>query len=261
MPELMRIQRALARAGIASRRGAEELVAAGRVRINGSVAQTGQSVDPASDKITVDGRAVASPPAVSHWVVLNKPTGVLTTRADPGGRRTVFDLVTDVPGLTYVGRLDYMTEGVLLLTTDGEAAHKLTHPSSEVERTYVATVRGDGADAARAAMKGVELEDGLVVPREISARRTGRGLWELDIVIAEGRTREVRRLCEALGLQVERLVRTKFGPVKLGSLESGKTRPLTTRERDIISALTRSGGNGRKTTRGSTRERNRRHRS
>lgn len=261
MPESMRIQRALARAGVASRRGAEELVAAGRVRINGTVAQTGQSVDPASDKITVDGKAVAAPPQQSHWVVLNKPTGVLTTRADPGGRRTVFDLIDDVPGLTYVGRLDYMTEGVLLLTTDGEAAHKLTHPSSEVERTYLAIVRGDGADAARAAMKGVQLEDGLVVPKDITARRIGRGLWEVEIVIAEGRTREVRRLCEALGLEVARLVRTKFGPVKLGSLESGKTRPLTAREKEIISALTGSGGNGSNKQRGTRRERNRRHRS
>jgi 23S rRNA pseudouridine2605 synthase len=258
MPGSMRIQRALARAGVASRRGAEELVAAGRVRINGTVAQTGQSVDPDADAITVDGKTIASPPPVSHWLVLNKPTGVLTTRSDPGGRRTVFDLVEDVPGLTYVGRLDYMTEGVLLLTTDGDAAHKLTHPSSEVERTYVATVRGDGPVAARAALKGVQLEDGLVVPRDVTTRRLGRGMWELEIVIAEGRTREVRRLCEALGLEVERLVRTKFGPVKLGSLESGKTRPLTAREKDIISALGKSGGNGRNTTRGARRERNRR---
>ncbi|HMI46548.1 MAG TPA: pseudouridine synthase, partial [Gemmatimonadaceae bacterium] len=127
----MRIQRALARAGIASRRAAEELVAAGRVRINGTVAQTGQSVDPSRDKITVDGKSIGAPAALT-WIVLNKPTGVLTTRSDPGGRRTVFDLVADVPGLTYVGRLDYMTEGVLLLTTDGDAAHKLTHPSHEI---------------------------------------------------------------------------------------------------------------------------------
>ena len=110
-------------------------------------------------------------------------------------------------------------------------------------------------------MKGVQLEDGLVLPREVTARRVGRGTWELEIVIAEGRTREVRRLCEALGLEIERLVRTKFGPVKLGSLESGKTRPLTSREKDIISALTGSGGNGRNTTRGARRERNRRYRS
>ena len=257
MPEKMRIQRALARAGIASRRGAEELVAAGRVRINGAVAETGQSVNPGLDKITVDGKAVAAPTAF-QWVVLNKPTGFLTTRTDPGGRRTVFELVDDVPGLTYVGRLDYMTEGVLLLTTDGEAAHKLTHPSNEIERTYLAVVRGDGADAARAAMKGVELEDGLVMPTDVSARRVGRGLWELDITIAEGRTREVRRLCEALALEVVRLVRTKFGPVKLGTLGSGKTRPLTAREMEIITALARGGGGGGKsenTTRGARRER------
>jgi 23S rRNA pseudouridine2605 synthase len=258
MPETMRIQRALARAGIASRRRAEELVAAGRVRINGAVAETGQSVNPSRDTITVDGKTIGAPAALA-WIVLNKPTGVLTTRSDPGGRRTVFDLVDDVPGLTYVGRLDYMTEGVILLTTDGEAAHKLTHPSNEIERTYVATVRGEGADAARAAMKGVELEDGLVMPRDVTASRVGRGLWELDITIAEGKTREVRRLCEVLGLEVQRLVRTKFGPVKLGSLESGRTRPLTAREKEIISALTKSGGKNENTTRGARRERTRRY--
>ncbi len=242
MPDTMRIQRALARAGVASRRAAEELVAAGRVRINGKVAETGQSVDPLSDRITVDGKSVGAPAPV-RWIVLNKPSGVLTTRADPAGRRTVFDIVPPSPGLTYVGRLDYMTEGVLLLTTDGDAAHKLTHPSSEIDRTYVATVRGDGGDAARAAKAGVELEDGTVRPRDVSAVRVARGLWRLELTIAEGRTREVRRLCEALGLAVERLVRTRFGPVKLGSLEPGQTRPLTAREREIINALGRGSGN------------------
>jgi 23S rRNA pseudouridine2605 synthase len=259
MPESMRIQRALARAGVASRRGAEELVAAGRVKINGAIAERGQSVNPERDAITVDGKKVQAPAVFPTWIVLHKPTGVLTTRADPGGRRTVFDLVDDVPGLTYVGRLDYMTEGVLLLTTDGDAAHKLTHPSNEIERTYVATVRGDGAQAARAAMRGVELEDGLVVPRGVSVRRVGRGMWDLELTIAEGKTREVRRVCEALELKVERLVRTKFGPIKLGSLESGKARPLTAREKEIISALI-GGGDGSKTTkRGPTGDRKRRY--
>ena len=259
MPEKsMRIQRALARAGVASRRGAEELVAAGRVHINGAVATTGQSVDPARDRITLDGKRVAAPSA-AHWIVLNKPSGVLTTRADPDGRQTVFDLIEDVPGLTYVGRLDYMTEGVLLLTTDGDAAHKLTHPSSEIERTYVASVRGDGGSAARAATKGVQLEDGFVLPRDVSARQVGRGLWDLELTIAEGKTREVRRLCEALGLRVERLVRTRFGPVKLGSLESGKTRALTARENEIISALTGSGGGSKTIKRGARRDTKRRY--
>jgi 23S rRNA pseudouridine2605 synthase len=259
MPEKsMRIQRALARAGIASRRGAEELVAAGRVQINGAVATTGQSVDPSRDTITLDGKKVGAP-ARAQWIVLNKPSGFITTRIDPEGRRTVFDLVEDVPGLTYVGRLDYLTEGVLLLTTDGDAAHKLTHPSSEIERTYVASVRGDGGSAARAATKGVQLEDGFVVPRNVSAKQVARGLWDLELTIAEGKTREVRRLCEALGLRVERLVRTKFGPVKLGSLESGKTRVLTARENEIISALTRSGDGSKTIKRGARRDTKRRY--
>ena len=236
MPEVMRIQRALARAGVASRRKAEELVAAGRVLINGETAKTGQTVDIESDKITVDGKPLATR-AVDFWIVLNKPPGVLTTNTDPRRRRTVFDLVPQKPGLTYVGRLDYMTEGVLLFTTDGEAAHKLTHPSKEVERTYLVTVRGDGAAAVRAARTGVELEDGWVKPLDVRAHNISRGLWELEITLAEGRTREVRRLCEALGLGVERLVRTQFGPVKLGDLPSGATRALTGRERDIIAAL------------------------
>lgn len=233
----MRIHRALARAGIASRRRAEELVAAGRVRVDGRIAQIGETVDPDTSHITVDGEQVAAPSGDATWIVLNKPPGYVTSRRDPQGRSTVFDLVTDRPGLTYVGRLDYLTEGVLLFTTDGAAAHRLTHPSSEVERTYVATVRGNAKAAAIEARRGVELEDGPVYPSDAQSRPIGNRRSEFEVTIAEGRTREVRRLCEALGLEVERLVRTRFGPVKLGTLAPGKTRPLTARERRAIETI------------------------
>lgn len=237
----MRIHRALARAGIASRRKAEELVAAGRVRVNGSVAQTGQSVDPARDVITVDGTPLAAP-TTPTWFVLHKPAGVLTSRPDGTDRRTVFELVPDVPGLTYVGRLDYLTEGVLLLTTDGEAAHRLTHPSSEIERTYVVTVRGDVPTAVRLARAGVELEDGFVQPVAVDAVQGADRQWQLTLTIREGRNREIRRLCEAVGLEVRRLVRTQFGPVRLGSLPSGASRPLTAKERSVLASLGRVDG-------------------
>jgi 23S rRNA pseudouridine2605 synthase len=144
-----------------------------------------------------------------------------------------------MPGLTYVGRLDYLTEGVLLLTTDGDGAHALTHPSREVEREYVATVRGNAAAAVRIARRGVDLEDGPVRLQDVDATSLGGGRWELRVRIAEGRNREVRRLCLALGLEVDRLVRTRFGPVTLGTLAPGATRKLTAREREIIDALIR----------------------
>jgi len=238
MTETMRIQRALARAGVASRRHSEELIVAGRVLVNGALAKIGQSVDPTSDEIRVDG-SVLKQPGKTEWIVLHKPAGVMTTKSDPEHRRTVFDLVKRVPGLNYVGRLDYMTEGVLLLTTDGKAAHALTHPSGGVEREYLATVRGDAANAVRAARAGVALPDGPVRAAEVSSRSLGGGLHELTLTIAEGRKREVRRLCEALGLEVERLVRTRYGPVRLGNLASGKSRAPTPEE---LRELTRLAG-------------------
>src|SRR5262245_22600827 len=161
MSETMRIQRALARAGIASRRKAEELIAAGRVQVNGVVAQTGQPVDPSRDTIVVDGKPIGAPPK-AEWLLLNKPAGVMTTKSDPDGRRTVFDLVPNIRGLTCAGRLGYLSEGVLLVTSDGAAAHRLSHPSSEVERMDVATVAGKGDEAVYEARQGVELDDGPV---------------------------------------------------------------------------------------------------
>ena len=240
----MRIQRALARAGIASRRGAEEIVAAGRVHVNGTPAQIGQSVDPATDKISVDGVTVKQPSA-TQWIVLNKPSGVMTTKTDPGGRRTVFDFVPEIAGLTYAGRLDYLTEGVLLLTNDGAAIHALLHPSREVERTYVATVTGDAGKAVLQAKRGVMLDDGLVQLENVSAKSLGGGAWDFTVGITEGKNREVRRLCKALDLFVQRLVRVRFGPVVLGKLAPGEWRPLSGKELDIITALARAPRQGK----------------
>lgn len=175
----MRLQRALARAGVASRRAAETLISAGRVLVNGEPATLGQSVTPGRDKITVDGQPVGAPAAATTYL-LHKPSGTLTSKGDPRGRPTVFELVPPDPGLTYVGRLDYLTEGVLLMTTDGDMAHTLTHPSSEIERMYAAYVRGDAQAAVRALRNGVELDDGLVVAKEALATPEGRPLAPRD---------------------------------------------------------------------------------
>ena len=233
----MRLQRALARAGVASRRASEELITGGRVTVNGAVAHIGQVVDPDRDEIRVDGKQVRAAPA-HVWLLLNKPSGVMTTKSDPEGRQTVFDLVKDVPGLTYVGRLDYLTEGALILTTDGAGANTLTHPRYEVEREYVAVVTGDVESAVAEARRGVELEDGLVQPNAVSAKRIGGGRSEFHVTIAEGRKHEVRRLCKELGLTIERLIRVRYGPVELGRLPLGKSRPLTAKEIDAIERLT-----------------------
>ncbi|MCU0634644.1 MAG: rRNA pseudouridine synthase [Gemmatimonadaceae bacterium] len=236
----MRVQRAIARAGLASRREADALVAEGRVRVNGTVAAVGQVVDPAHDVLTIDGKTVPPPVTRHTWLVLHKPAGVMTTRRDPQGRRTVFDLLRDVPAsLTYVGRLDYLTEGVLLLTTDGDAAHALTHPSREIERTYVATVRGPVGAAVRALRTGLTLEDGPVQVVDVEAEQLGDRRWALSLTLTEGRNREVRRICEALDLAVERLVRTRFGPVTLGALPSGASRPVSPKERTVLDAVAR----------------------
>jgi 23S rRNA pseudouridine2605 synthase len=213
----MRLQRALARAGVASRRTAEALIRAGRVRVNGQVATVGQSADPARDRITLDGRRVA--PARAVWIALHKPVGYVVSRRDPEGRPTVFSLLPPVPGLTYVGRLDVMTAGLLLLTTDGEGANRLTHPRYGVERTYRALVHGRPLEEIRRRLeRPVVIDRRPVALRDVKLRPGEGGRTDLQLTLAEGRYRIVRRLCEALGLKVARLTRLSHGPVRLGRL-------------------------------------------
>lgn len=232
---VMRLQRALARAGVASRRNAEALIRAGRVCVDGAVATLGMSVDVARQRVTVDGRGVR--PAAVAWLALNKPVGYVVSRGDPEGRRTVFDLLPAVPGLTYVGRLDLMTSGLLLLTTDGAAAHRLTHPRFAVPRTYWLRVHGRPVDdVARALARPVVIDQRAVRVTGVRVRSAGRSA-EVELTLAEGRQRIVRRLAEALGLKVEWLHRVAYGPVRLGRLAEGKYRRLAVREIQAIERL------------------------
>ncbi len=232
----MRLQRALARAGVASRRRAEELIRAGRVRVNGELAKIGMRVDPAADVITLAGRHVK--PVEVVWIAMNKPLGYVVTKRDPQGRPTVFNLVPTIPGLTYVGRLDAMTSGLLLLTTDGEAANRLTHPRYQVERTYRACVHGHTADEIRRALsRPIEVDGRRVRVASYRVRSAAGESCELTLVLTEGRYRIVRRVCGQLGLKVERLVRLSHGPISLGRLPVGKWRYLSTSELVALRAL------------------------
>lgn len=232
----MRLQRALARAGVASRRRAEDLIRAGRVKVNGRVAAIGESADPESDVITVGGRRIAQSQTV--WFALNKPLGYVVTKSDPEGRRTVFELLPRVPGLTYVGRLDVATSGLLLLTTDGAGAHRLMHPRFSVERTYRVLVHGHPVNEIRRMLERPVVIEGRPVQVVKALVREGeRGSTDLTLVLAEGRYRIVRRLCERLGLKVERLTRLSHGPVRLGRLAPGKWRHLSKRELQAVRDL------------------------
>ena len=229
---VMRLQRALARAGVTSRRKAEDLIRAGRVRVDGEAATLGSSVDLERQRVTVDGRAVRAPTVA--WLALNKPVGYVVSRGDPEGRRTVYDLLPKVPGLTYVGRLDVMTSGLLLLTTDGAAAHRLMHPRYAVPRTYWLRVHGRTLAEVKAALARPPAIDGRPVRvTGVRARPAERSV-ELELTLAEGRHRIVRRLAEALGLRVEWLHRVAYGPVRLGRLAEGKWRRLAAREIEAI---------------------------
>ena len=225
----MRLQRALARAGVASRRAAEELITDGKVRVDGKVASLGMKVDPATQKITVGGRAVKL--QERRWLAFHKPLGVVTTASDEEGRRTVLDYIPEHTGLTYVGRLDVMTTGLLLLTTDGEAVHRLTHPRYHIPRRYTALVHGrPTAEIMQAVRQKIVIDGRPVVPSEVRVRAGSDGRSIVDVTLVEGRNRIVRRWAEEMGLKVERLARLSYGPVRLGDLAPGRYRPLTPRE-------------------------------
>jgi 23S rRNA pseudouridine2605 synthase len=232
----VRLQKLLARAGLASRRGAEDLIRAGRVRVNGNVVTVlGTTVDPAHDDVQVDGRRVRVAEPV--WIALYKPAGHVTTRRDPQGRPTVYDLLPPrLRRLFHVGRLDVASEGLLLLTNDGDAANRLLHPRYEVERVYEVEVAGSVDTTARSRLlQGVPLGDGIA--RAIDVRRltpVARGRDRLRITLTEGRNREVRRMFAALGYDVRRLRRVRYGPVRLARLAPGTWRPLTARERQAL---------------------------
>jgi 23S rRNA pseudouridine2605 synthase len=230
---VMRVQRALARAGVASRRAAETLIEQGVVRVDGEVATLGSKVDPARQSITVRGKRVAQKPR--RWIAFHKPLGVVTTAHDEEGRRTVFEFVPRAEGLTYVGRLDVMTTGLLLLTTDGDAVHRLTHPKFRVPRRYTALVHGlPTAEISAVVERPVVLEGRPVKPLAVRVRPGVAGRSILDVTLAEGRKNIVRRWTAELGLKVERLARLAYGPIRLGELPVGEWRPLSPAEERAI---------------------------
>lgn len=236
----MRLQRYLAASGIASRRGAETLIAAGLVRVNGAIVRTlGTSVAD-GDVVEYGGRIVA-PAAELTYLVLNKPLSVMTTMRDPEGRRTIVDLLRGhgierrvVP----VGRLDYDTAGVLLLTDDGALAHVLTHPRFGVEKTYRASLRGRLTPEQTAMLRtGVRLPDGPAQPAQLRVVAVSRGTSVVDVTIHEGRNRQVRQMFEEVGHPVVDLVRLRFGPISLGDLAPGDLREATPRELAALHAI------------------------
>jgi pseudouridine synthase len=237
--EPQRIQKVLAHAGVASRRAVEEMIEQGRVKVNGSRARLGQRIDPAKDSVEVDGSRVPLQ-AELRYFLLNKPVGVVTTADDPEGRDTVLDYIETDERVWPVGRLDIETEGALLITNDGELTHRLTHPSYEVPKTYLAEVRGSvGNRVIRALLSGVELDDGVARAREARIVEQAKGDTLLELVLTEGRNREIRRMLDALGFTVVALVRVGIGPLRLGRLKAGTYRRLTPAE---VMALYRTAG-------------------
>lgn len=239
----MRLQKYLARAGVASRRASEDLIRDGRVRVDGDIVTVlGTKVDPHASVVEVDGEQVQL--EESRWIMLHKPPGCLCTRSDPEGRPTVYGLIgPEHQSLFHVGRLDYMSEGMLLLTNEGTVAEQLLHPRNRVPRRYEVTVAGPIArDVGSRLRAGVELEDGPAWVNDFRVRAGPRpDQVLLDLSLQEGRNREVRRLMEAVGLTIHALKRVAFGPLELGNLPRGSWRSLEQGEIDRLGALNRNG--------------------
>ena len=232
MSENDKLQKVLAAAGVASRRVCEDLIAEGRVTVDGVMAHQGQRVDPETAVIEVDGGLVPVRPGLVYYL-LNKPRGAISSADDPQGRPTVVSLVPPEPRVYPVGRLDAETEGLLVLTNDGELTHRLTHPSYGVEKEYIAEVEGAPSNAAiRSLREGIELDDGLTAPAKVARIEAN----VLRITIHEGRNRQVRRMCDAIGHPVVRLVRARIGPIADRRLKPGEWRALGTEEVRALAA-------------------------
>ncbi len=226
-----RLQKLISQAGIMSRRRAEEAIRQGKVTIDGRVAQLGESADPTRQQIRVAGKLLSFD-GKTLTLMLNKPTGYICSMHDPQGRALAVALVPEHFGRLYpVGRLDYNTEGLLLLTNDGALAQHLAHPRHHVAKTYLVKVRGELNEERRSRLeKGLELEDGMTAPARVDAVRcSGRNCW-FELTLHEGRNRQVRRMCEAVGLPVVRLKRVALGTLRLGELATGRCRPLSAKE-------------------------------
>lgn len=241
---LIRLQKILSAAGVASRRASEQMILDGRVTVNGeTVRELGTKADPARDAIKVDGRRIKTAVA-NRYIVLYKPKGYVTTRQDPEGRRTVMDLIGEGDYIYPVGRLDYDSEGLLLLMTDGELAARLMHPRHEVEKVYEVIVKGTPDRAAIEKLrKGVFIEGGRTSPAHVHVGTTVKGhkpTTKLTLSIHEGRNRQIRNMCSAVGLPVWELRRIRMGPIGLGRLKPGQWRDLTSDEVRRLQAVTRT---------------------
>lgn len=224
----IRLQKYLSQCAVASRRKAEELIDAGKVKVNGRPAQLGDKVSPRKDTVTVSGKKVVFSKS-TYYIMLHKPRGFITTMEDERGRKCVAQLVEDVGARVYpVGRLDKDSEGLLLLTNDGEFANAMTHPSKHVPKTYRVTVRPDVTEEQLIKLStGIEIDGRMTAPVDVHIIEKQEGRVVLEMILREGRNRQIRKMCEALGLEVARLKRTAVGSVKLGMLAQGKWRELT----------------------------------